>query len=924
MKTFYSIFIILLLSLALSGYGQTAQEYFDRGLSKSNNKDYSGAITDYNKAIQINPKHAKAYLNRGILKFMLQEDYTGGKADINKSIEIDPNNSLAYYMRGNMKYALKDYSGAIADLDIAEECNNENDAIFYLRGEAKRESKDYNGAIADYSKYIEVKPKYAEAYFKRGLAKANSGQKESGCQDFNTSVELGYTKADEAIKNYCANIQDKQQFGSEKVSYNEFSNRIKTKYPEYKDVDNLVLAKKVVAKYPEYKDKVLFDQQDNESIYSFLKKNNLTTKSEKEFYTTYENTVKAKELYDFFVENKLTEKDFKTFYKDNLSKDRMSFDQSTQSQVRRYKVGKKIYSIPLSEVKVFLDDMPDAREIQSFSLEKDTFDIPIDKVSAFLKDMPDAKPLLDYHYKNPEPKLKQLYNDLAAKNPEIKDNGFQAFANDMKDESKFRQVYDGLSKKYPEWKTMDYESFKKEMFPEDSKKTNNEEHQFKGNEIDKTDVSNSSFQIDKIKVGETSIDLPIPSGFVKVDDTMNPLLDLAKKLCPETNTLLAYYISEEDYGNYLINQNHIIEKYIFVQIYNNLKGRSLSNKEYGKFIGSFKKGYIDEYKQILDNAGDELSEKINEINESLKLNDADIKPLGICYESRNSISYGALSKFNFSLDGEGSREHIVTSISTITKIQSTPIFLLTYCMYKSNEDIISLKAMNLAWVKEIDKKQSPTSFIADIDFKDYKEALLAILTLSFIWAIYFATKKIHGKLKIKNAEAKNEIEGKIELYDFDELLIEAKVSIEPEPILVEPQKIKEKVQMINLHLSKVSRQLRLFHFLVDIAFIYLVGFSTGFALSFLIGQDKVLEHQYFIGFIVLFATFFIQESIFGKTIGKFITKTHVVNSHGGKPTIWQLVLRNASRVIPFEPFTFVLKNSRGFHDSISNTFVIKD
>ena len=43
------------------------------------------------------------------------------------------------------------------------------------------------------------------------------------------------------------------------MDYNEFSDKIKAKYPQYKDMDNLSLAKSVVSKHPEYKD-VTFDK----------------------------------------------------------------------------------------------------------------------------------------------------------------------------------------------------------------------------------------------------------------------------------------------------------------------------------------------------------------------------------------------------------------------------------------------------------------------------------------------------------------------------------------------------------------------------------------------------------------------------------------------------------------------------------------
>lgn len=49
------------------------------------------------------------------------------------------------------------------------------------------------------------------------------------------------------------------------MNYNEFSQKIKTKYPEYKDIDDLELAQKMVAKYPEYKEQVSFDTEENQT-----------------------------------------------------------------------------------------------------------------------------------------------------------------------------------------------------------------------------------------------------------------------------------------------------------------------------------------------------------------------------------------------------------------------------------------------------------------------------------------------------------------------------------------------------------------------------------------------------------------------------------------------------------------------------------
>lgn len=55
------------------------------------------------------------------------------------------------------------------------------------------------------------------------------------------------------------NINPNQDGGGKKLSPSEFSQKIKTKYPQYKDMDDVELANKMVNKYPEYKDKINFD-----------------------------------------------------------------------------------------------------------------------------------------------------------------------------------------------------------------------------------------------------------------------------------------------------------------------------------------------------------------------------------------------------------------------------------------------------------------------------------------------------------------------------------------------------------------------------------------------------------------------------------------------------------------------------------------
>ncbi|MBL4752041.1 MAG: RDD family protein [Flavobacteriales bacterium] len=64
------------------------------------------------------------------------------------------------------------------------------------------------------------------------------------------------------------------------------------------------------------------------------------------------------------------------------------------------------------------------------------------------------------------------------------------------------------------------------------------------------------------------------------------------------------------------------------------------------------------------------------------------------------------------------------------------------------------------------------------------------------------------------------------------------------------------------------------------------------------------------------------EHFLGKTPGKYITLTKVVDSEGNWPRIGKLFLRNLCRLIPFDAVSYLI-SKRGWHDKISGTYVVQ-
>lgn len=77
--------------------------------------------------------------------------------------------------------------------------------------------------------------------------------------------------------------------------------------------------------------------------------------------------------------------------------------------------------------------------------------------------------------------------------------------------------------------------------------------------------------------------------------------------------------------------------------------------------------------------------------------------------------------------------------------------------------------------------------------------------------------------------------------------------------------------------------------------------------------------------VLMYALFYvaIEGGTRGKSFGKWLTKTRVVEYNGSTPNMETFIVRSFSRIIPFEPFSFFLFK-QGWHDKFSKTMVIDE
>jgi lipoprotein NlpI len=153
------------------------------------NSDLVSAIEDFSRALQLNPKDASAYRERGIAK-LERRDFDGAVTDFNHTLQLDPKNAYAYESRGDAKEMKGDADGAIIDYNRALELNPKLAGAYAGRGAAKLDKGEGESAIGDYSRALQLNPKLEGAYAGRAAANFLARNWAAALQDSRRFCEL--------------------------------------------------------------------------------------------------------------------------------------------------------------------------------------------------------------------------------------------------------------------------------------------------------------------------------------------------------------------------------------------------------------------------------------------------------------------------------------------------------------------------------------------------------------------------------------------------------------------------------------------------------------------------------------------------------------------------------------------------------------
>ncbi len=221
------VIMIISISLLLCSCQQTADEHYNKAMEFAQSKNFSLAIIELDKAIELNPNFAKAYLERGKYRFNLQYPKTVIKSgsidsvklkslfkssinDFTKAIELDSTLMKdALVGRGHAYGAINDFENSLMDFEEVLKKDETDKQIAWNTVHLKLFLKDTVGAKALMGRIINVSPNDAENYYLRATYKLTAfNDKIGACEDLNRAKEL-YNENDKGLpKNLKAEIEE--------------------------------------------------------------------------------------------------------------------------------------------------------------------------------------------------------------------------------------------------------------------------------------------------------------------------------------------------------------------------------------------------------------------------------------------------------------------------------------------------------------------------------------------------------------------------------------------------------------------------------------------------------------------------------------------------------------------------------------------
>ena len=201
-----------------------SHHFFERGLRQLRNRNYQGAIAEFNQAIQFDPKFVEAYSGRGFAHLQLGQ-LPQAKESYQQILRIDPTSASGYSGLALVHARLGDYEQSqedtsrsasmlsrqttrhlyqselsLLELSLATAGKTPKSQLWQLieQGYEKLNAQNYRGAVAIFSEAVKHAPDgSSRPFIDRGVAYFWLGDYRAAIEDFSAAIRANpyYIKA---------------------------------------------------------------------------------------------------------------------------------------------------------------------------------------------------------------------------------------------------------------------------------------------------------------------------------------------------------------------------------------------------------------------------------------------------------------------------------------------------------------------------------------------------------------------------------------------------------------------------------------------------------------------------------------------------------------------------------------------------------
>jgi len=115
-------------------------------------------LNDLSKALELEPnEHPEVWSDRGYLRYQAG-DFTGALRDFERALQLDPKSAYAAAMAGYAAFLLCDYGRAVERLTYSAQLNPRDAEVLEYRARAYVEQRQWASAIRDVNEAIRLEP----------------------------------------------------------------------------------------------------------------------------------------------------------------------------------------------------------------------------------------------------------------------------------------------------------------------------------------------------------------------------------------------------------------------------------------------------------------------------------------------------------------------------------------------------------------------------------------------------------------------------------------------------------------------------------------------------------------------------------------------------------------------------------------------